>query len=256
MKQFMEPTVDLPLACPPWTNLGKTLESYVRKAIFDFKLLEGAESIVVALSGGKDSLSLLFLLKAILGRGTPLLPLHAIHISGSASCGASIGGNYLGDICKALEIPFYSIPSRSNTPIEKLECYPCSRERRSLLFEGAKKVGVKTVAFGHHRDDATETLLLNLFHKGEFAGNLPKVPMHDYGVTIIRPLIYVPEQEIIEFAKLYRFARITCRCPVGARSKRMETKRLLTQIEELFPHVRKNLARAAIQYGSQKALVK
>jgi tRNA(Ile)-lysidine synthase TilS/MesJ len=109
------------------------------------------------------------------------------------------------------------------------------------------------VAFGHHRDDNIETLLMNLMHKGEFAGNLPKVPMHDYGVTIIRPLIFISEQEIWEFAKMYQFARITCQCPVGQVSLRRDVKDLIKLLEETFPNVRTNLAQASHLYGSDKA---
>jgi tRNA 2-thiocytidine biosynthesis protein TtcA len=93
-------------------------------------------------------------------------------------------------------------------------------------------------------------------HKAEFAGNLPKVPMHDFDVTIIRPLIYISEAEIVEFAKMYGFARITCQCPVGQNSMRKRTKDLLKHIEEIYPNAAENLAQAAMQYGSDKATKK
>ena len=80
--------------------------------------------------------------------------------------------------------------------------------------------------------------------------------MHDYGVTIIRPLIYVSEKAIYEFAKLQGYARITCQCPVGQDSKRMEVKRLIKEIKTSFPNVSTNLAQAALKYGSTKALNK
>jgi tRNA(Ile)-lysidine synthase TilS/MesJ len=122
-----------------------------------------------------------------------------------------------------------------------------------LIFEAAKNVGATTIAFGHHRDDSAQTLLLNLLHKAEFAANLPKIHMKNYGVTIIRPLIYIGEESLREFAKQYGFARITCQCPVGQNSKRKVVDQLIRQIEEHFPHARTNLARAGILYGSDKA---
>jgi tRNA(Ile)-lysidine synthase TilS/MesJ len=122
-----------------------------------------------------------------------------------------------------------------------------------LIFEAAKEVGATTVAFGHHRDDSAQTLLLNLLHKAEFAANLPKVLMRDYGVTIIRPLIYVDEESLRTFAKQYGFARITCQCPVGQNSKRKIVDQILKDLEVHFPHVRGNLARAGLLYGSNKA---
>lgn len=244
--------MDLPIAKPPWTTLGKELESLLRKALFDFSLLDkGVERVAVALSGGKDSLGLLFLLHAIRGRGFPMFEIHAVHVGGEFSCGAGIEEGFLRGICKELGVNF--IVRHSTQKREELECYRCSRERRRLIFEAAKEVGATTVAFGHHRDDSAQTLLLNLLHKAEFAANLPKVPMHDYGVTIIRPLIYVDEESLKTFAKQYGFARITCQCPVGQNSKRKVVDQILKDLEVHFPHVRSNLARAGLLYGSNKA---
>ena len=90
--------------------------------------------------------------------------------------------------------------------------------------------------------------------KAEFAAMLPKVPMHDYGVTIIRPLIYISEEEILEFAKLYGFIRVVCQCPVGQQSMRKKAKDLIASLEQEFPNVRENLHLASFLYGSQKAL--
>jgi len=243
-----------PIASPPWTGVGKRLESMVRKALFDYKLLEGVDKIAVALSGGKDSLALLFLLKAISGRGFPPFEICAIHINGAFSCGAGIGIDYLKGICGRLDVEF--VTRESTQTLDTLECYSCSRERRRLLFEAAKSVGATTVAFGHHRDDSAQTLLMNLLHKGEFAGNLPKVPMHDYGITIIRPLIYVAENDIRTFAEQYGFKRIMCRCPVGQNSMRRQVDQLLAEIEAIYPQARENIARAGLIYGSDKALRK
>jgi len=246
--------MDLPIATPPWTKLGSKIESMCRKSFFEFDLLGGDNKIMVALSGGKDSLTLLYMLKAMSGRGLPPLEIRAVHVGGEFSCGSSLGENFLKPICDALEVPLtiqYSTKTR-----ETLECYSCSRERRKMIFDTAKAAGFKIVAFGHHRDDNIETLLMNLLHKAEFAGNLPKVPMHDFGVTIIRPLIYVSEQEIREFAKMYNFARISCRCPVGQLSNRRKIKDLIGQLEEVFPNTRANLAQASLEFGSTKALKK
>ncbi len=243
----------VPLAKPPWTSLGKELESCMRKAIFDFSLLDqSTQKIAVALSGGKDSLTLLFLLHALRGRGFPLFDLYAIHVGGEFSCGAGVNESFLETICDELEVPF--ITRTSTQKREELECYRCSRERRRLIFDAAKEVGATTIAFGHHRDDSAQTLLLNLFHKAEFAANLPKVPMHDFGITIIRPLIYIAEESIRTFAMQYGFTRITCQCPIGQNSKRKVVEQLIQEIEVHFPHVRSNLAKSSLLYGSDKAL--
>ncbi len=235
----------------PFSAVGRKLESEMRKAIHDFSLFEETR-IAIALSGGKDSLTLLFLLHALSGRGFPKLDLHAFHVDGEFSCGPGMTGGYLRGVCKELGIPFTTLTSTQKR--ETLECYSCSRERRRLLFTEAKKEGYSTIAFGHHADDSIQTLFLNLFHKGEFEGNLPKVPMRGYGITIIRPLIYSYEKEILAFARHHNFLKITCQCPVGQTSKRKEVSSLIDAIEVHFPYVRRNLALAHHTFGTKKAL--
>jgi len=242
----------LPIARPPWTKLGRKLESMCRKALFDYKLLEGVDKLAIALSGGKDSLTLLFMLKAILGKGFADIPLTAIHVGGEFSCGAGVHTAFLKGICDELDIEYVECTSKQK--LETLACYSCSRERRKLIFDAAKERGITTVAFGHHRDDSIQTLLMNLLHKAEFVANLPKIPMIDYGVTIIRPLLYITEDAIKEFASMHGFARILCQCPIGQNSMRTKAESLLQEIENIFPNARENLAQASREYGSTKAL--
>ena len=239
-----------PLPSPPWTALGRTIESAIRKALYDFKMLEDGSKLGIALSGGKDSLTLLLMLKAILGRGAPKAELVALHVEGDVSCGASVGNPFLTGFCKQLDVPLLI---RQAQTTKKLECYSCSRRRRKLLFDMAKEEGCSTVAFGHHRDDNAQTTLMNLLHKGEFAGLLPKIGLHSYGVTVIRPLIYVEEQSIKTFAQQHGFSRIACRCPAGQTSMRRQTDGLLDTLGTVFPNARGNVASAALVYGSQKA---
>jgi tRNA(Ile)-lysidine synthase TilS/MesJ len=238
---------------PPWRGTGKRIESQIRKAMYDFQMIE-EEKIAVALSGGKDSLALLIMLKAVAGRGFPPFQLAAIHVGGDFTCGAGVSEAFLQDVCDRLEIPL--IIKHSHQKLETLECYSCSRERRKLLFEAAREWGSSTVAFGHHRDDNAQTVLMNLLHKAEFTGNLPKLKMIEYGVTIIRPLIFVGEHEIKEFAKQSGFLRVMCQCPVGQNSMRKQVDSLIKEMEALFPNVRENLSQAALNYGSDKAKIK
>jgi len=246
--------MDYPLIQPPWKGLGRKIESSIRKAMYDYKMVEGVDQLAVALSGGKDSLTLLYMLKAISGRGFPPFKLHAIHVSGAYTCGAGVNVQMLRKICEELDVNF--IVRETHQELEKLECYSCSRERRALLFAAAKEAGATTIAFGHHSDDNSQTILMNLLHKAEFAGNLPKLEMYDFGVTIIRPLIYISEQDIRTFAQQCGILRITCQCPVGQNSMRRKVKDLLTEIEHLFPNARENIAKAGLVYGSDKATKK
>ena len=236
---------------PPWNKLSKHLESLCRKALYDFDLITNEKSIAIALSGGKDSLCLLFLLKAISGKGFSDFDIHAIHIESEFSCGAGIDKNFLKNVCNQLDINYIS---KIQLKQDNLECYSCSRERRRLIFETAKELGIKTIAFGHHREDSIQTVLLNLFHKSEFAGILPKINMVHYDVNIIRPLIYICENKILEFSKHYGFYRMTCQCPKGQNSNRKKVEEFLKDIEEVFPNVRSNLQKSILSYGSNKAL--
>ncbi len=243
--------MSIPIVSPPWSGSGKKIESIIRKALFDFHMLDGVSKLGIALSGGKDSLTLLYMLKAISGRGFIPFEIHAIHVNGEFSCGSGVNLDYLKRVCDGLEVNL--IVRESTQKLETLECYRCSRERRSFIFEAAKSIGIETVAFGHHRDDHVETVLMNLLHKAEFAGNLPKLKMHAYGVTIIRPLIYISEYDLRIFARQNKFERITCQCPVGQQSMRKQVSKLLTDIETLYPNARENIAQAGLNYGSDKA---
>lgn len=247
--------MQLPLVFPPFSKNGKLLESSCRKALLQFDLIDkNTSSIAVALSGGKDSLTLLYLLHAINGYGFEKFDLHAIYVKGEVSCGANINEAFLKAICKKLNVNF--IVKTSCMKLDTLECYSCSRERRKLIFDAAKEVGVSTIAFGHHRDDIIQTLLMNLLHKGEFATMLPKLFMYEYDVTIIRPLIFIAEKDILSFAAHGGFLRQSCQCPHGQNSMRKKVDKLIDEMETFFPHVRKNLAHAAFIYGSDKAAKK
>ena len=232
---------------------GRKIESKVRKALYDFELVRDGK-IAIALSGGKDSLTLLAMLKEISGKGFIPFEIIAIHIGGEFSCGAGIHEDFLKRFCDDLEVEL--IVKTSNQKLETLECYSCSRERRRILFNTAKDRGFSTVAFGHHADDSAQTLMMNLLGKGEFAAMLPKIEMIDYGITLIRPLIFVSEHEIKEFAKLNGFLRTLCQCPVGQDSMRKKVDNLLSELESMYPNVRENVARAGLIYGSDKALRK
>jgi tRNA(Ile)-lysidine synthase TilS/MesJ len=244
---------DIIIPSPPWKKGGKLLEKSVRKALYDFHLIDDATAIAVALSGGKDSLTLLFMLNHILGRGFVKKNLYAIHVEGPFSCGASVDKNYLHNICKQLNVTFIPLELDKNIKLENLNCYTCSRLRRTLIFKKAKELNISHVAFGHHQDDNIQTLVLNLWQKGSFEGILPKLYMQKYGITIIRPLIYIRETDIVSFAKNNDFMRQICKCPRGQVSKRKEAANIIAMSEEAFPLAKRNLSSAVLTYGSQKA---
>jgi tRNA(Ile)-lysidine synthase TilS/MesJ len=237
---------------PPWTQTGRQIESLVRKAILKFDLLKDQKKIGIALSGGKDSMTLLYVLKAISGRGVFPFEIEAFHVSGAFSCGASLAEKILQKACDEIEVPLHIL--QSTQTLETLECYSCSRERRKLLFTKALERGISTLAFGHHKEDNVETLFMNLLHTASFEGMLAKVPMLRYGVTIIRPLILVDEASILNFSEQYGFLRVMCQCPVGQKSRRKTVKEILKDLSQEFPNAINNLSEASFKFGTSKAL--
>lgn len=230
---------------PPWTGVGKQIESLTRKALYDFKMVPPGGKIGIALSGGKDSLTLLAMLKAISGKGFEKFDLTAFHVGGEFTCGAGVTLSFLKELCDQLEVPL--VVRESTKTLDNLECYSCSRERRSLIFKAAKDLGISTIAFGHTQDDQAQTVLMNLVQKGDFEGMSPNLRMIKYEVDIIRPLIYTSEEKIRSFAKQQKFLRITCQCPRGQNSMRKKFDKMIDELAHLVPEVRENLSRAALK---------
>lgn len=230
----------------------RLLESLIRKALHDFKMIEpDQKKIGIALSGGKDSLTLASHLALISGRGFAKFEIHAFMVTGPFSCGPAVQVQQAQEMCHSLNIDLTLIDSG----IKRLtNCYSCSRSRRALIFRAAKERGIEKIAFGHHRDDSIQTLLMNMLHKAEFCPNLPVVPMHKFDITILRPLIYVAEDDIISFARRHGFLKILCQCPIGSKSKRRDVKDLIEMMQESFPNAKKNLSLIALKHGDDKAI--
>lgn len=236
------------------SSLFPKLLSLMRCALHRYELLPPGETplpLAIALSGGKDSLMMMWALKELSGRGMRTLKIEALHVGGVHNCGAAIGRAQLLSFCDQLEIPLHELKSEDH---REKGCYSCARERRRLLFEKVKALGCDVIAFGHHRDDNAQTMLLNMLHGAKPAGMLPKVTMHHYDVTIVRPMILVPESLIISQAKKNNLLRATCICPLGAHTYREKTKKALKELEELFPRAREHLADIALKWGDRGAL--
>ena len=237
---------------PPWTRLGSKLESMCRKAIYEFELLKDVKKVAVALSGGKDSLSLLYLLKAISGKRAAGTGDHAVHVGGAFSCGAGVSEGFLGDLRRARDRIYLTCVSKQER--EKLECYSCSRERRALIFEAAKKVGATTMAFGHHRDDSVQTFWWISCIKG----SLQRCCLRSPCTTMEWPSF------VLSFISLKKKSGNLRKCmalPVSFANALLDkircekrTKGLIAALEREFPNARENLGSASLRYGSQKAL--
>lgn len=217
----------------------------VGRAVGDFALIEPGDRIMVCLSGGKDSYSLLILLQDLQQRLPIAFELVAVHLD---QMQPGYDGRPLEDWLSQTNVPFeilredtYSIV-KDKTPEGKAFCSMCSRLRRGILYTTADRLGCSKIALGHHADDAIETLLLNQFFAGSIAAMPPKLIARDGRVPVIRPLIYCHEAEIAAFAEEQAFPILPCNlCGSQDGLRRQRIKALLAELEREIPHVRQSM---------------
>lgn len=212
------------------------------KAIYDYGLIEKGDKILVGVSGGKDSLALLEVL-ALRARD----PKHnyrviAAHIA-VENVAYEVDRAYIANFCRELqvEIVFRTINARVWEGSEKPACFVCSWHRRKALFEIAKECGCGKLALGHHRDDAVESLLMSMMFNGTIASMPPKLSMFGGKFTLIRPFIYLTNEETARYAGYRKFRKQKKNCPYEQATNRDAVGRLLKQMENLSPQVRNNL---------------
>jgi tRNA 2-thiocytidine biosynthesis protein TtcA len=206
-------------------------------------MLAPGDKIAVAVSGGKDSLTLLRLL-IDRQKFVPIkYSLLAMHID--MGYPKSISGK-LEKYFKKLGVEYKIIKTDilKKTPKSKINCFWCSWNRRRELFLAANKLGCTKIALGHHLDDIAETMLLNLFFRGEISTMAPKQELFKGKIMLIRPLAYVPERLIKLFAQEARLGHDTCVCPHSVISNRNRMGRIIQDLEKISPDIKKNIFRS------------
>lgn len=234
---------------PVQDSLYRKIKKQVGQAIGDFRLIEAGDRIAVAVSGGKDSYTLLHILDALRRRSPVRYELVAVNVDAGFSgyrqdtLAAHLESHGFGHHLEVTDC--YRIIEEKRRPGSSY-CSFCARLRRGVLYTLADRLGCNKIALGHHLDDFVETLLLNQFYVGTLKAMSPKLLADNGRHTVIRPLVYVTEADIIEFSRRNHFPIICCACPVcgQADQQRKRMKRLVRELEEEIPHLKRSVLRA------------
>ncbi len=220
-------------------KLAKRLRRQVGQAIQDFNMIEAGERVMVCLSGGKDSYTLLDVLLN-LQRSAPVdFELLAVNLDQKQP---GFPAHVLPEYLAKLGVPYRIIEQDTHSVVQrvipegKTRCGLCSRLRRGALYRFAKSQGIRTIALGHHRDDIIETLFLNLFHAGQLKAMPPKLLSEDGAHIVIRPLAYCREGDIERYAAGREFPIIPCTlCGSQTHLQRQALKQMLHDWERQYP---------------------
>ncbi|MBJ7575604.1 tRNA 2-thiocytidine(32) synthetase TtcA [Luteimonas sp. MC1828] len=243
-----EPTPRKPRADTPAPQLAKRLRHQVGRAIADFGMIEDGDKVMVCLSGGKDSYTLLDILLQLQKKAPVSFSLTAVNLDQKQP---GFPAHVLPDYLRALGVDFhvieqdtYSVVARV-VPEGKTMCSLCSRLRRGALYAHAAEHGFTRIALGHHRDDMVATFFLNMFFHAKLAGMPPKLLSDDGRHVVIRPLAYVAEADIAAYADAMRFPIIPCNlCGSQENLQRRQVQRMMADWERETPGRIDQIARA------------
>ena len=228
--------------------MKKTL-GCIRKADTDFQLIGDGDRIAVGVSGGKDSLLLLHALSLYrkfshknftVTAVTVTLGLEPFDISGIRA------------LCEELKSPYIVKETQIGEIIfeyrkEKNPCALCAKMRRAVLAKACQESGCNKLALGHHREDVLETLFMSLFYEGRFHTFHPKTLMSRTGITVIRPLVYLPESHVKHMLKTLSLPVVSSPCPANGETKRQEMKELMKKLRAIYPDASERLLHALQQ---------
>ena len=220
-------------------KLRKLLEGRVGKAIGDYNMIEEGDSILVCLSGGKDSYTLLDMLMALQKRAPVKFRLIAMNLDQKQpGFPEHVLPQYLGGLgidFRIVEADTYSIV-KEKIPEGKTTCSLCSRLRRGIIYRTAKELGANKIALGHHRDDMVHTLFLNLLFGGKVKAMPPKLVTDDKAHIVIRPLAYCAEADIAKFARGMEFPIIPCNlCGSQENMQRQKIREMMQDWDKRYP---------------------
>jgi len=233
----------------PKSNLSKYqtrqieyVKNQVAKAIGTYEMIGKNDRVLVAISGGKDSLVLLEALSAIRNYHFLQFELEAIHIN-VEDVSYEIDKEKLQQLSDSLSVKLHikSIKADIENRGKKSPCFVCSWHRRKALFSFGVDNGFQKMAFGHHMDDAVETLLINMAYHGNISSLPGKLDMFDGAIQSIRPLILLTNKDTSEFARIRDYPKLKVECPFEDKTYRNTARDLIKQLNNLHPKATQNL---------------
>jgi len=226
--------------------VAKELKRLTGKAIYNHQMIRDGDHVLVAVSGGKDSMALLWLLRERIKRIPIGYRLTAVHVDpGFGADSAGRMKSFLSDHGFDYRVLESDIGPRAHGPENRENpCFLCSRLRRKLLFELAAELGCNRIAFGHHKDDLIETFFLNVFFGASISTMLPVQELFQGKLTVIRPLYLVDEDLLMRYAQSLGWPEIKLGCPTAGSSKREEIKNMLKRFYRSNKKIKGNIFHA------------
>lgn len=224
------------------------LLSCTRRAVDDYSMIEEGDHIAIGISGGKDSLTLLYALHGL----KRFYPNHFDLTAITVDLGfPGFDLTPVKDLCASLDIPYIVVPTQIGEILfearkETNPCSLCAKMRKGAFNNKAQELGCNKVAYAHHKDDMVETMLLSLIFEGRFYSFSPNTYLDRMNLRVIRPLIYVEERDIVGFKNRYQLPVCKNPCPVDGTTKREYAKNLVKQLDKEHPGAKERMFTAII----------
>lgn len=211
----------------------------MRRCIDDYRMIEEGDRIAVGVSGGKDSLTLLAVLAALRAYYPKRFELEAVTVD----MGLGMDFSPVEAYCQSLDVPYFCRHTEIGPIIfeyrkEKNPCSMCAKMRRGAINDVLLERGFNKVALGHHFDDAVETFLMSLLYEGRISCFEPVTYLSRTGITQIRPMLYIGEQAVENFARRMELPVVRNTCPADKHTKRQEVKVLVSQLQAQYPDLK------------------
>lgn len=227
--------------------------SLVRRAVDDYEMISDGDKIAIGISGGKDSLTLLYALNGLMRFYPKSYRIHAVTVDLGFG---NLNLDGIAAICDSMNVEYTIIKTDISQIVfeernESSPCSLCAKMRKGALNQAMKENGCNKIAYAHHKDDVVETMMMSLIYEGRFHTFSPVTYLDRMDMTVIRPMIYMNESDVIGFVNKYDLPVVKSPCPVDGYTKREYIKNLLRDINHDNPGVKERMF-AAIKNGNMK----